>query len=146
MFVVHTHTNVVYSRGAQGALLVYDVTLRESFDHLISWYDRARQLGGESLEVILIGNKVDLPIHQRQVTVQEGEALSRELGGIPFVETSALNGSNVENAFVTMTRNIKKSVDRRGLTGVGKSKHLVAAGGVTLSTKEAPRSRGCGCS
>jgi hypothetical protein len=133
------------SRGAQGALLVYDVTVRESFEHVINWYERARQLGGEDLELILIGNKVDLPIFQRQVSQQEGEALSRELGNIPFVETSALNGSNVENAFVTMTRNIKKSVDRRGLTGV-KSKNMLAAGGVQLSTKEAPISRRCGCS
>jgi Fe2+ transport system protein B len=46
----------------------------------------------------------------------DGEGLSRELG-VPLVETSALNGSNVEAAFVTMTSNIKKSVDKRGLSG-----------------------------
>jgi hypothetical protein len=49
--------------------------------------------------------------------------------GIPFVETSALNGSNVESAFVRMTQGIKRSLDQRGLTGV-KSNNLQLAGGV----------------
>jgi len=130
------------SRGAQGALLVYDVTLKESFDHVQQWYQRAKQLGGEDLELLLIGNKVDLPTYQRQVSVEDGELLAQQLGNIPFIETSALNGSNIDTAFVTMTRNIKKSVDRRGLTGV-KSKSMNAAGGVTLANKEAPASKRC---
>jgi len=60
-------------------------------------------LPGEYLETILVGNKIDLPLHERQVSTVEGEGLAAELG-IPFVETSALNGSNVENAFVRMTQ------------------------------------------
>ena len=58
---------------------------------------------GEYLETILVGNKIDLPLHERQVSTVEGEGLAAELG-VPFVETSALNGSNVENAFVRMTQ------------------------------------------
>ena len=50
-----------------------------------------------------MGNKIDLPLHERQVSTVEGEKLAAEVG-IPFVETSALNGSNVENAFVRMTQ------------------------------------------
>eukprot|EP00981_Chlorochromonas_danica_P014658 scaffold8522_cov157-Ochromonas_danica.AAC.2 len=123
------------SRGAQGCLLVYDVTSRGSFEHVRTWFDRARQLGGQELESVLVGNKIDLPVHQRQVSYDEGAFLAEELG-IPFVETSALNGSNVESAFVTMTKNIKRSVDRRGLTGI-KEKNLKQAGGVTLANKEA---------
>ena len=60
-------------------------------------------LSGEYLETILVGNKIDLPLHERQVSTLEGEGLAAELG-VPFVETSALNGSNVENAFVRMTQ------------------------------------------
>lgn len=123
------------SRGAQGCLLVYDVSQRSSFDRIKTWYERARQLGGEDLETVLVGNKIDLAAHQRQVSTDEGAALAEELK-TPFVETSALNGSNVEAAFVTMTRNIKKSVDARGLTGI-KDKNLKNAGGVTLASKEA---------
>ena len=135
----------VCSRGAQGALLVYDVTSRDSYEHVQKWYDRAKQLGGEYLETVLGGNKTDLPAHERQVSAQEGEALAAELG-IPFIETSALNGSNVEGAFVRMTQGIKRSLDKRGLTGV-KSGNLQQVGGVMLANKERGMSMTdkCGC-
>ena len=137
----HAYMYILNSRGAQGALLVYDVTRRDSFDHVINWFERVKQLGGEDLETILVGNKIDLPSHQREVSKEEGERLATELN-IPLIETSALNGSNVESAFVCMTRNIKKSLDRRGLTGV-KGKNLQQAGGVQLARSE--KSSRCGC-
>ena len=135
-----------YYRGAQGALLVYDVGQRDSFDHVQKWYDRAKQLGGEHLETVLIGNKCDLQESERAVSTVEGELLAKELK-IPFVETSALSGYNVEAAFVAMTGNVKKSVDRRGLTGV-KGKGLKKAGEVKVGnadTKMNSMDR-CGCS
>ncbi len=134
-----------YYRGAQGALLVYDVTEHTSFERVQAWYERARQLGGEDIEMVLVGNKTDLPLQDRQISTEEGETLAKELG-IPFVETSALNGQNVEAAFVTMTRNIKKSIDRRGLTGI-KGKNLQQAGGVQLASTERKASMmsSCGC-
>jgi Ras-related protein Rab-1A len=122
-----------YYRGAQGALLVYDISRRDSFERVKVWYDRARQLGGQDLECVLVGNKADLPDSARTVSSAEGAAMAKEMGDIPFVETSALSGSNVEAAFVTMTANIKKSVDRRGLTGV-RSGNLQKAGGVSLAS------------
>lgn len=103
----------VHSRGAQGCLLVYDVASRDSFEHVQRWYDRARQLGGEDLVTVLVGNKIDLPEHDRQVlscmgaytissfahtrcssqvSTQEGALLAQSLGDIPFLETSALSG------------------------------------------------------
>ncbi|CAE7620158.1 RAB8B, partial [Symbiodinium microadriaticum] len=84
-----------YYRGAQGALLVYDIGRRESFEHVQAWYDRAKQLGGQDIEPVLIGNKIDLDPSVRQVSSEEGENLAMDLG-IPFMETSALNGDNVE--------------------------------------------------
>lgn len=117
---------------------------RESFEHVSRWYERAIQLGGEDLITILVGNKIDLPDSERQVTFQEGELYARELQ-IPFLETSALSGSNVESVFVTMTRDIKKLVDSRGLTGV-KGKNLKQAGGVTLANREKGGRSACGCS
>jgi small GTP-binding protein len=135
-----------YYRGAQGALLVYDIGIRESLNHVKSWFDRAKQLGGQDLETILVGNKADLPDEfGRQVTWEEGDNIAAELG-IPFIETSALNGSNVEAAFVTMTSAIKQSVDRRGLGGV-KTGNLQAAGGVTLAQGERQKTfrEKCGC-
>lgn len=124
-----------YYRGAQGALLVYDVGQKDSFEHVKHWYERAIQLGGENLETLLVGNKSDLSEADRAVTTVDGELLAKELK-IPFVETSALNGYNVEAAFVTMTSNIKKSLDRRGLSGI-KSKTLKKAGDAKIGSGEA---------
>ena len=100
-------------------------------------------LGGGDLECILIGNKIDLV--QRQVSFEEGSQLAQELS-ISFVETSALSGSNVEQAFVTMTASIKSSVDRRNLTGIRES-NLKSSGGVTLAGSEKKMSvlQKCGC-
>ena len=76
----------------------------------------------------------------------EGELLANELN-IPYIETSALNGSNVDNAFVTMTSNIKKSVDKRGLNGI-KNKNLKQQGNIQLATGDKKMSlfQRCGCS
>ena len=130
-----------YYRGAQGALLVYDVGLKESFDHVKTWYDRAKQLGGENLETILIGNKSDVPAGSRQVSTVDAEMLASELK-IPMMETSALNGYNVEAAFVRMTKDIKASIDRRGLAGVKNKGASIQNGSVTLSEKESKHSGG----
>jgi len=121
-----------YYRGAQGALLVYDVSEKDSFENVRKWYDRAIQLGGQDLECVLVGNKNDIPINDRLITFEEGEKRSKEMN-IPFVETSALNGTNVENAFVTMTSNIKKSIDRRGLSGVNLKTNPSKTGGVKVN-------------
>jgi small GTP-binding protein len=135
-----------YYRGAQGALLVYDIGAKESLLHVKSWFDRAKQLGGQDIECILIGNKSDVLDELRQVTWDEGDAVAAELG-IPFMETSALNGSNVEAAFVAMTAAIKESVDRRGLSGV-KTGKLQQAAGVTLASGDRAMTmrEKCGCS
>lgn len=123
-----------YYRGAQGCLVVYDVGERDSFDHAVSWYKRAVQLGGENLVAVLIGNKCDLSEEKRQVSYTEGDDLAKQLG-IPFLETSALSGDNVETAFVTMSHKIKASMDMRGLTGV-KQSGLKPAGGVVISATD----------
>jgi GTPase SAR1 family protein len=123
-----------YYRGAQGALLVYDIGNKESFIHVQNWYDRARQLGGESMQTIMIGNKNDLAEDLREVSTLEGEEFANSLG-IQFIETSALNGTNVEKAFVSMTSAVKKSVDARGLAGV-QSSSMQKTGSVSITNTE----------
>jgi small GTP-binding protein len=65
-----------YYRGAAGALLVYDITRRETFQHLSSWLEDARQHSSPHMTIMLIGNKLDLE-HKRAVTREEGEAFAR---------------------------------------------------------------------
>jgi len=76
-----------YYRGAAGALLVYDITRRDTFNHLTTWLEDARQHSNSNMVIMLIGNKSDLE-SRREVKKEEGEAFAREHGLI-FMETSA---------------------------------------------------------
>jgi hypothetical protein len=65
-----------YYRGAAGALLVYDITRRETFEHLASWLEDARQHANPNMTIMLIGNKADLA-HRRAVSTEEGEQFAK---------------------------------------------------------------------
>jgi len=98
-----------YYRGAAGALLVYDVTRRETFDHLTRWLEEARQNANANLVIMLIGNKIDLE-HRRVVTTEEGQKFATEHGLI-FLETSAKTAHNVEEAFTATAAAIYKNIE-----------------------------------
>lgn len=87
-----------YYRDAAGALLVYDITRRESFNHLGQWLEEARENGNPFMTIMLIGNKSDLE-HRRAVTKEEGQKFADE-HGLVFMETSAKTAANVEGAFI----------------------------------------------
>lgn len=87
-----------YYRDAAGALLVYDITRRESFNHLTRWLEEARQNGNPNMTIMLIGNKNDLE-HRRAVSTKEGESFAQE-NGLVFLETSAKTANNVETVSV----------------------------------------------
>lgn len=86
-----------YYRDAAGALLVYDITRRESFNHLTRWLEEARQNGNPNMTIMLIGNKCDLE-HRRAVSTKEGELFAQE-NGLIFLETSAKTAANVEAVY-----------------------------------------------
>merc|ERR1712076_136688 len=91
-------------RGAAGTLLVYDITRRETFNHLTTWLEDARRHSNSNMVIMLIGNKSDLEA-RRDVKREEGEAFAREHGLI-FMETSAKTAANVEEAFINTAREI----------------------------------------
>ena len=93
-----------YYRGAAGALLVYDITRRETFNHLTRWLEEARQNANGSMVIMLVGNKGDLD-HRRQVSREEGEKFAQE-NGLIFLETSAKTAANVEEAFINTATKI----------------------------------------
>ncbi|CAN6860055.1 unnamed protein product, partial [Brassica oleracea] len=76
-----------YYRGAAGALLVYDITRRETFNHLTNWLEDARQYANPNMSIMLIGKKCDLA-HKRAVSKEEGEQFAKE-NGLLFLEASA---------------------------------------------------------
>ncbi len=87
-----------YYRDAAGALLVYDITRRESFNHLGRWLEEARVNGNKNMTIMLIGNKSDLE-NRRAVSYEEGKEFA-DKHGLIFLETSAKSASNVEAAFI----------------------------------------------
>ncbi|PWA51579.1 GTP-binding protein yptV4 [Artemisia annua] len=97
-----------YYRGAAGALLVYDITRRETFNHLASWLEDARQHANANMTIMLIGNKCDLA-HRRAVSTEEGEQFAKEHGLI-FMEASAKTAQNVEEAFINTAGTIYKKI------------------------------------
>eukprot|EP00803_Ostreobium_quekettii_P007140 evm.model.scf_1866.5 EVM.evm.TU.scf_1866.5 scf_1866:28663-30906(-) len=94
-----------YYRGAMGILLVYDVTDEGSFKNVRNWMQNIEQHASEKVNKILVGNKSDMGKDRRTVSYGAGEQLAREYG-IPFFETSAKTGSNVEEVFHCISRNV----------------------------------------
>ncbi|MFW9818052.1 MAG: GTP-binding protein [Candidatus Thorarchaeota archaeon] len=94
----------VYYAGAQAAFIVFDLTSRESFEHIKNWYEELKLFTpSEDIPIVIVGNKTDLA-EERSVFYQEGARLANELSKsekikISYIETSALTGSNVEDAF-----------------------------------------------
>jgi Ras-related protein Rab-14 len=77
-----------YYRGAAGALMVYDITRRSTFNHLSRWLTDTRSLTNPSTVIFLIGNKADLEA-SREVTYEEAKQYADE-NGLMFAETSAM--------------------------------------------------------
>jgi Ras-related protein Rab-2A len=98
-----------YYRGAAGALLVYDVTRRDTFEHLASWLEDAKQHANPNMTIMLVGNKADLE-HRRAVAKEEGAAFAEE-HGLLFLETSAKTSANVEEAFIAAAGKICEKID-----------------------------------
>ena len=94
-----------YYRGADGIIMVYDVTVRDSFNHVREWLQEVDKYASADTCKLLIGNKCDRS--DRVVTEQEGQGLARELG-MPFLETSARTAENVEAAFIRMAEQLIK--------------------------------------
>lgn len=85
-----------FYRNADGVILVYDITERESFDKIRSWVQSVKE-NVDDIKMILVGNKVDLA-DERAVRKEEGEKLA-SFYNVPFFETSAKEDVNVDNAF-----------------------------------------------
>lgn len=97
-----------YYRGAAGALLVYDITRRDTFNHLTTWLDDARQHSNSNMVIMLIGNKTDLE-SKRAVTREEGDQFGND-HGLVFMETSAKTSANVEEAFINTAKQIYQKI------------------------------------
>jgi len=114
-----------YYRGAAGALLVYDITRRETFNHLGRWLEEAKQNGNTNMTIMLIGNKCDLE-HRRQVSTEEGRVFA-EKHGLMFLETSAKTAENVEESFHLPAKKIYEKI-KDGIYDVSNESYGIKVG------------------
>lgn len=97
-----------YYRGAHGIIVVYDCTDMETFNNLKQWLEEIDRYACDNVNKLLVGNKNDKTAN-KTVDYEIAKEYADHLK-IPFLETSAKNGSNVEQAFLTMATEIKKRV------------------------------------
>lgn len=102
-----------YYRGAVGAMLVYDMTKRQSFDHVARWLEELRGHADKNIVIMLIGNKSDLSTLRAVPTEDAKEFAQRE--NLFFLETSALESINVESAFLTVLTEIYRVISKKAL-------------------------------
>lgn len=102
-----------YYRGAVGALLVYDITRQITFDNVERWLNELRGHTDSNIVIMLVGNKADLR-HLRAVSTEDARSFA-ERESIFFMETSALESLNVENAFTDVLSQIYRIVSRKAL-------------------------------
>ncbi|VVA96812.1 unnamed protein product [Arabis nemorensis] len=100
-----------YYRGAFGALIVYDITRSSTFESVKRWLQELNTHCDTAVAQMLVGNKCDLE-DIRAVSVEEGKALAEE-EGMFFMETSALDSTNVDKAFEIVIREIFNNVSRK---------------------------------
>jgi Ras-related protein Rab-1A len=127
-----------YYRGADGIIMVYDVTNVESFDHVHDWLKEVNRYAAEGTVKLLVGNKCDRTADQ-VVTSDQAKEFADELG-ISYLETSAKSAKNVEEAFLTMAKALIQQREARGGSVSDKSKQ-----GIDLNTTTKKESLLSGC-
>jgi small GTP-binding protein len=127
-----------YYRGAHGIIVVYDVTDQESFNNVKQWLQEIDRYASESVNKLLVGNKSDLTA-KKAVEYTKAKEYADSLN-IPFLETSAKNSTNVEQAFMTMATEIKSRMSSVQSTPTGKP-----STGVNVSSPGKPVQQSGGC-
>ena len=105
----------IFYRGAQGAVVIFDVTNRETFNRATKWFKELNEFAEGNPKIILVGNKIDLP--NRVISNEEATALAQQYN-CNFLEVSALLGTNVNEIFHSLATSIYEGRKRN------KSQHI----------------------
>ncbi|KAK9713594.1 hypothetical protein RND81_06G038000, partial [Saponaria officinalis] len=144
-----------YYRGALGAVVVYDITKRQTFDHVARWVDEIRSHVDSSTVIMLIGNKADLA-DKRAVPIEDAVEFAQDQG-LFFSEASALSGNNVDIAFFRLLEEIysvtsKKKLNceynnnnNEKLNGAYKGSKIDLISGCDLEISEIKKNSNCSC-
>ena len=102
----------IFYRGAQGAVVIFDVTNRETFNRATKWFKELSEFAEGNPKIILVGNKIDLP--NRVITNEEASSLAHKYR-CNFLEVSALLGTNVDEVFNSLTLDIYNGKGKNSL-------------------------------
>jgi len=127
-----------YYRGAHGIIIVYDITDVESFNNVRQWLFEIDRFASENVNKLLVGNKADL-VNKRVVVEETAKEFASSLD-IPFLETSAKNATNVEEAFLTMAAQIKTRMSTASVVNPSAAKN-----NVQISSGRSVESSNSGC-
>ena len=94
-----------YYRNADGAIVAYDISYKRSFDRVKLWINGIKKYSNKETNIVIVGNKCDFDILDREVTEEEGKKLADELG-VKYFETSAKTGYNVNEAYNFLIKDI----------------------------------------
>jgi small GTP-binding protein len=128
----------MYYRGAQAAIVVYDITSYDSFDRAKKWVKELQRQGNPNIVIALAGNKVDLA-SKRTVEIEESQAYAEE-NGILFMETSAKTAANVNELFVAIAKKLPKTQPPRP-----NSARLLPPAGEAGAAQAKPAQKQSGC-
>jgi Ras-related protein Rab-1A len=98
-----------YYRGAHGIIVVYDITNQETFSNVQKWLQEIDRYACENVHKLLVGNKCDL-VSERKVSTEDAKEFADQLN-LNFLETSAKDSTNVEDAFTKMAIAIKEKLE-----------------------------------
>ena len=101
----------VYYKGAKGAFIVYDITSRKTFENVDKWIGEIKERTTDDVKLIIIGNKTDLN-NEREVKSEEALIKYQDMD-IPLIETSALEDTNVNEAFINLIKIVYKDIARK---------------------------------
>ena len=99
-----------YYKNSVCALVVYDISSRDSFNNVMSWIGDCRNQSPKTIFIVLVGNKCDLE-DKRQVTYEEGKELA-DKNELLFFESSAKDGINVDDIFINSAKEISKKIEQ----------------------------------
>jgi len=134
----------MYYRGAQAAIVVYDITNRNSFEKASEWVKELQQQGDPNVVVAFVGNKCDMTT-ARKVSTEESSRYAEE-NGLFFIETSAKTATNVSELYMRIAKQLPKVQRQKEMTKVGVPVSSTGGnGGVSVKSASQSKSQSGGC-
>ena len=112
-----------FFKDAQAAVIVYDITSQETFEHLDSWKDKIHQNANENIPIIIVGNKTDLD-PKRFVSTKQGSSYASRINAHHFIETSAKTGENITELFKSIASvKLISDISKKRITPLDPDEH-----------------------